>query len=131
MTSPRTYYKEDLMRFLEFLKKHNGNITHAARSAGIVGGRKKVLELALELPWFKEGMENVLDEIFDSIEGFVIKKSKSKLTAAKFMLQNHKKGRERGYGKRHEITGKDGADLTWADMVHQADMEKSKKKEKK
>ena len=111
------YNKEDLDRFLTYLKSCNGNLTLAARKAGFRNGRQTILDLMDKYKWFEKAVDNIMDELFDEIEQHVVKKAKTKLSAGKFLLTYHKKGRERGYGKRNEITGKDGAPLSFVDMV--------------
>ncbi|MCK9544988.1 MAG: hypothetical protein M0R03_23480 [Novosphingobium sp.] len=109
----RKYYKEDLDKFLEAYKATN-NMTRAAHKAGIVGGRTTILQIASKIEWFKLAIETIDEEWMDEVEEFMKQKSKKKLTAAQFMLGHHKLGRKRGYGTKSELTGKDGAPLSWA-----------------
>ena len=111
------YGKEDMDKFLYFLRKLDGNIGKAARKARVKGGRQTIIRWREKFPWFDEEMEEILDQLFDDIESFVARKSKKNLTAARLMLLHHRKGRERGYGKRTELTGKDGAPLSWQRIV--------------
>jgi hypothetical protein len=109
------YHKEDLERFLEFYDKYNCNISRAALAAGIKGGRDAVLRLADIVPWFKKRMEDVLAEKFDNIEEFVVRKGQTRATMAKFLLENHKEGRRRGYGKQTSIKG--SVAVTWSEVA--------------
>ena len=115
------YGKEDMDRFLYYLRKTEGNVGKAARKAGIRGDRATVLLWKQKFEWFSEEMEEILDQLFDDIESFVSRKAKKNLTAARLMLLHHRKGRERGYGKRTELTGKDGAPLSWKQVVQKLD----------
>lgn len=116
------YTKADVDRFLHFLKKTNGNVSAAARLAGITGGRQRVNAWLRKYDWFADRYAEVMDQFLDFAEALHRKKAKTNLTAAIRLLTLSPEGKERGWGRRTEMTGKGGGPLlSFRDMVEKGD----------
>lgn len=118
------YTREHMDRFLVLLLKYDLNYDRAARGAGFPS-RVAVFKLAEEIPDFKEAIENIIERVFDQIESNVVAHARRKkgFKGQSFLLMHTRKGRERGYAYRSELTGKDGSSLSWKDLVEESKKE--------
>ena len=110
------YHKEDLDRFLDQLKKYNGNVTRAAKAAQFKGGRTVINRLRGAYPIFDEDFQNTMEEIYDEIEEYATRKAIKSDAMARFMLVSSPRGRARGFGKVTALTGKDGGPIQWKEF---------------
>lgn len=118
----RIYYKEDFDLFLKYLMENDGDITIAAKMAGFPS-RNAIMAQIKQNDWLKAQVDEIQESLVDGCEAFMMRKARSKETAAAFILKYHPKARERGYGSRTELTGKNGKDLTFAQMMDESELE--------
>jgi hypothetical protein len=99
------YTNEDVNRFLR-LYEEDQNVTRCARKAGMKGGYVTVERLKKRFPFMQEIMDTIDHRFIDDTVEYIRKKSKKNLSAAKFVMINHPLAKERGWGKKVEISGK-------------------------
>lgn len=127
LPSTKVYTKDDMERFLDAFRGTAPRVTSALRKARLPAASwTTVHQWRREFPWFAEAMDDVLNELFDEIEDNEFKRArKGKTESSKFLLLNHRLGRERGYGKRTELTGPKGQPINWAELMREASGEKA------
>jgi len=114
----KVYGVEDFERVLKVMRKNKDpNLTRAAKACSIKGGRNTVTRFAEKNPWFQNELDHIQEELFDEIESVVYRRGRRTLNAAKFLLTMHPEGRKRGYGKRTELTGRNGGPITWKEFM--------------
>lgn len=116
------YSKDDMERYLEAFKETAPQIQKACRKAGFRKlGYATIARWRAEAPWFAEAMDDILHDLFDSIEEQEFDRArKGKTESSRFLLMNHRIGRERGYGRRTELSGPQGKPINWAELMKEA-----------
>jgi len=117
------YSKKQKRKFLEILRSKNFNISKACKDFN--GMSRNTYNLWLREEWFKKEIDDMLEDEIDESEEMhrILRKGIPKVENKKLVgweqLPDRKaiefflstKGKERGYVKRIEQTGKDGKDL--------------------
>jgi hypothetical protein len=103
------YFKRDMDRFLKVYKKMECNLAGASMKMRV--NRHIVENWRQEFPWFGEAMSAIEDEVFGEAMATVFRKRKT-LSGAQWLLLNHVKGRELGFGRNISIEEKRELTLT-------------------
>ena len=118
---------KDREKFLIKLEKNYGNISKTCRQMGIKGGSFTVSKWRQEFPWFQAAVKEIKEMQFDKVEENVFKLAvdgpiadASALSARKFLLTHHPEGRQRGYRRKDELTGRLGVG-SFAELVQEID----------
>lgn len=98
-----------MKKFLDIYRNNNCNFYKAAKSLKIPV--PTVHNWMDNVPWFKAELEKILDEIFSDAQSTVFKQRK-KVGGAQWLLMNHQKGRELGFGNRVQVEEKKELTLT-------------------
>lgn len=117
----KTYGVEEMERYVAYLNSTHGNVSIALKKSGLPGGRAGLVSLRQTHPWFDEAVQQIMDQFLDEAESFVYKKSRTAFSAAKFLLTHHPGARDRGWGKRLEVTGAKGKPLSFASIVERSE----------
>lgn len=105
----RRWHMESFRKFLDEYKRNGCNPTAAARRIGANG--LMVRRWREEMPWFAAEMDEIADAVFHDAASTVYKK-RGKLATAMWLLTNHAKGHELGFGKKLSLEEKREATLT-------------------
>lgn len=112
----RRWFREHMDRFLVFYKGNGCNTFTAARAIG--ANSSVIRSWREEMPWFRQEMDEILDEVFGDAQETVFKKRKT-LSGAQWLLLSHAKGHEMGYGRRLNISERKDLTLTMRMEVEQ------------
>lgn len=98
----------DKRRFLDILDECLGIVSYAIKRAGI--SRRTYYSWYKDDPEFREEVDHINEGVLDFAEDKLLQNIRSgEKTSIIFYLKT--KGKSRGYVERHELTGKDGAEL--------------------
>lgn len=91
-----------LIKFKEAVKGSRGIITIIAKNLG--NSRKAIYDFMEKHPKMKELVEEEAEMPVDKAESVLhAKLNEGDMDAVKLILLNHKRGRKRGYGVKHEV----------------------------
>lgn len=97
----------------EKLKQFGGNISATARAHGVA--RQSVQDFIERYPELVQVLKDARETLVDNAESALsVAVAAQEQWAVKYVLSTL--GKDRGYTERHELTGRDGGPLQYADM---------------